>query len=641
MRFCPFCAQETSDDAGRCVHCGRRLGARTAQNTLVPTGGQGPAAPARPAAPIKPTMLGIGPATAPGDEADEGGGGPTTIGGPAGILGDAEPSAPHRGATRAAASGRRGADAALDEETQLPPPAPGLEAPTTSFDPPTSPGIRTGARRGGSGPNAGARPQPQGQAPVRRLPEDSAAAPGGPRRPASGPRGEAPAVPEPSEGADLTSPMSRIEAESLLFDGPGALFGGEGDRPKSSQSAIPALPPPPTPQAAPQATPSSLRSSPLEATPLQPARPVTASLPVRLPPSATAEMPVIPAAPPSPSILGAVRYLWPVARGLLARRKEGARIRKSLVVVQQSLDGILLRLGRVAFEEKLRAPHLSEEMALLRQADERRAYALSQTTQLVTVRRTEEQRRGTQEGDLQQAIDTLSREAEKLDGELRQRAAERRRAQAELSRIDDDLRRLARTAEEADARAQQAQGPAASQARAQADSARGQAEALRPQREARQRDAEALEEPIDQLTQALALTRSELGLRRQELTRQRAEKEKLLAELDADMGRSQAEQEAAEREMQQRMMTVGTLINLHREAGPRYEPLYQQIDEIKAQLTAYEATLARLDTESISYDQEAVQKALLLLGGAGLLLGLLIAAVYLIWAFRTSAAPGA
>ncbi|MCS6914950.1 MAG: hypothetical protein RMK29_11440 [Myxococcales bacterium] len=586
MRFCPFCAQETSDSAGRCEHCGRRLGARTMQHAALSV--QKP--------PPKETILGLGPPSNPDGEGYEG---PTTVGGPAGIsLPEGRGPASDRPLDlplRPFGGGGRKADSALEEDTHLPPPAPGME-PLSAMEA-TNPAIRTAWRP--SGPSSPPM-RPRGQAPVRRLPDDA--------RPVSGQPLEPTAVLSSPGAHDLTTPLASVPAEALIEDPSGP------ERDSPSQGAL-ALPPPPGP--------------PSSQTPLLAPR-MTGSH--RLTVLTLGELPPIPAAPSAPGLMAALRYLWPVARGLWARRKEQGHIRRNLVRMQQSLDGILLRLGRVAFEEGLDTPHLREEMSLLRLADKRRSYALDQTTQLLTVRQTEEQRRSVQEAELQRQIAALSREAEQLDAELRQRAAERRRLLGELSAIDADLRRLARIAEQAELRAAQAQGPAASQWRARAESARGQSEALRPQREARQRNAEALEAPMAELTQRLAVTRSELGLRRQELRRQQHEKTKLLAELDADMRRSQAEQEAAEREMQQRMMTIGTIVNLNRPVGARYEPLYQEIDEVKAQLTAYEATLARLDTESISYDQEAVQKGLLLLGGMGFLLGLMVAALYVLWA---------
>src|SRR5947207_2277765 len=47
MRFCPFCAQENTDDASECAHCGRRLPQVTARAT---TPAALPTSPVRPPA---------------------------------------------------------------------------------------------------------------------------------------------------------------------------------------------------------------------------------------------------------------------------------------------------------------------------------------------------------------------------------------------------------------------------------------------------------------------------------------------------------------------------------------------------------------------------------------------------------------
>jgi hypothetical protein len=565
---------------------------------------------------------GLGPGQPPAPEHDLGGG-PTVLSGPAELEDDPSVSLPPglldepraSGDTLVLAgvrptSGARGG--ALDEETNLPPPAPGMEAPLPGVDPPTAPG-----RKAASGPEG----RPRGQAPVARLPEEQTAV----RHPHA-----------EDDSGGLTGPMMRMDPSAETVPSPKA------------SPVIPSLPPPPgtrpspvTPISVPGPTPPRGTPLPGPAAPMaiaaSPSSAITASGVGPQPTSSLATgvvmLPQIPAAPETRSVLSSVIYLWPVSQGIWSRRREGARIRRNLVTVQQSLDGLLLQLGKVAFDENAASPPLLDEMTLLKQAEERRDRAIKQTTHLMEVRSAEEQRRAALEADQGQAIAALTRQAEGLDNELRQLADQRRQQLAEIARIDAELRRLQRAAEQADGRARKAQDPqAASQARAQADSARGQAEALQPHREGAAQQARALDEPIQALTQQLGGVRSELGLRQKELLRQQEEKAKILQALDADIRLNQAERAAAEDEMQQRLMTVGTLVNLYRNTGARYQPLYQQVDEIRAQLAAYEATLARLQTESMSYDRQAVQKGLLVLGALGLALGLLLAVIYLIWA---------
>ena len=121
-------------------------------------------------------------------------------------------------------------------------------------------------------------------------------------------------------------------------------------------------------------------------------------------------------------------------------------------------------------------------------------------------------------------------------------------------------------------------------------------------------------------------------MRKKELSRQQSDKDKLLHGIDTDLRLCQAEQEAAEREMQQRLMTIGTVVNLTRPQGAVYTPHYVRVDEIKGRLMEAESLVAQLDTESDLYDQKSVQKGLVILGAAGLSLGLLVALFYIILA---------
>ena len=296
MRFCPFCAKETSDDAGRCVHCGRRLSARTAQNAVV---SQQP-----PGAPLHPTMLGLGPGKGRPAQVDrldkDAPVGPTAIGSPAGFAADfSEPpssESPTGGdtvvrepqPTKVIGPGKLAGQIAqkprpdnpLDEETRLPPHAPGMVHPggagkhsqavlpafdgaqrggapfkdtaqrdgVPSIDPPTSPGTsprrrpagnRTPFQRGRNSPVGGTRtPAPVGAAGLQVSgPTIVNDAPGGPQ----GQKHSGPAIASSRESPDATSQMAVGDMMAL-----GVPLGGPSDQsPKTSQNNIPALPPPP------------------------------------------------------------------------------------------------------------------------------------------------------------------------------------------------------------------------------------------------------------------------------------------------------------------------------------------------------------------------------------------------------------
>src|SRR6185369_15940485 len=86
------------------------------------------------------------------------------------------------------------------------------------------------------------------------------------------------------------------------------------------------------------------------------------------------------------------------------------------------------------------------------------------------------------------------------------------------------------------------------------------------------------------------------------------------AGLEGDQQRATTDRGEAEREMSQRFVNVGTMLNLHRVDDSKYKGLYERIDELKSGLNAREATIVRLETELRTYDRRAVQTGLITVG---------------------------
>ena len=91
------------------------------------------------------------------------------------------------------------------------------------------------------------------------------------------------------------------------------------------------------------------------------------------------------------------------------------------------------------------------------------------------------------------------------------------------------------------------------------------------------------------------------------------------------------ERDTAERELTQRFVTAGTILNLNRVDHPKLQPLFARVDELKNGVNAREAAIVRLESERRSYDRAAVQKGLLTVGIAvGAFIILLIILIVLI-----------
>jgi chromosome segregation ATPase len=98
------------------------------------------------------------------------------------------------------------------------------------------------------------------------------------------------------------------------------------------------------------------------------------------------------------------------------------------------------------------------------------------------------------------------------------------------------------------------------------------------------------------------------------------------AEIEAERGRASRELLLAEQDIQRRLATLGTLVNLHRVDGPQFSPNYTKIDALRAGIGAREQAIDRLTAESDAYDRAS------LLRGASFLFGALLVVITLICA---------
>jgi hypothetical protein len=405
----------------------------------------------------------------------------------------------------------------------------------------------------------------------------------------------------------IVPPPPRVRRDSVPPPDPT----GEPPAPSPIDDAVAALPP---------ATSSAMLSA-------------TPSIP-------TLAVPPMPPPPTDATVIASVKYLWPLARAVWARKRAQKTIRELLHGDQRLLDQVLRELGRTARKENPDLPGLANEMRRVRAEEERRAKADADI--LEAQRKTDEERERWAEDEATRKADLTRREAElrALEDELKDKGVERRRHQDERNRYDAQIRAFEKKAAQADARALKAEttppekggGPnTAANARMEADAARKEAAALVTPRDDANARAEALDAPISELTQKILEAKSALAEKRRELSEAQAAHKKTLADLDAERKRAEAEREGAEREMSQRFVAAGTLLNLDRVEHPAFAPLYARIDDLKSGVAAREAAIVRLETERRTFDRAAAQKGIITLGIAGgsLVLALIVLIVVL------------
>ena len=668
MRFCPFCAQDNPDDARECGHCGKRLPQpRTAPPRTVsappvekPRGPPRAAPRSRPleGPPLKDetpeplpqvaTQVTAAPPSAT-VAASSSFAPPTQVSDPPSEMAP-EPEAkdpPTQSVTVPVSRAR-----VSTKETTLPavaappltPPAPpqpkraGAGASTIlgmpAAVPPPAQGSPVKGTPAKGTPAKGPLPSQTTQMGLGAAPAGPAADPDSSRRStkplsvdavkqAAATQGAKNGTPAHGVGFAATMLKSTAEREALRAEAniarpPGLEEPGDNTkttpRPRVSEDSLDGdtrddvpLPPSPRPQ------------------PVLPTAPLQHQEPTPTPAIPTLAVPPMPPVPKSGSVIEAVLYLPPLVKAIWARQKAQATIRSLLHGDQKLLDTVLRDLGRAARESALELPALADEMRRVKAEEQRRARAEEQMRELDGKMEEERARWIADEQARNQELLEREGEIKGAEEELKKRGDERRIHEAERSRIDGQIRAAEKRAAQADARAQKADltppekggGPhTAANARAEADAARKEATALiGPRDEARAR-VEALDEPIAALTKQVVDGRAALGLKRKELAEGQAAHKRSLAALDADKRRAEAERDGAEREMSQRFVAAGTLLNLNRVESAAFTPLYQRIDELKNGVNAREAAIVRLESERRGYDRPTVQKGLIVVGGA-------------------------
>jgi hypothetical protein len=347
----------------------------------------------------------------------------------------------------------------------------------------------------------------------------------------------------------------------------------------------------------------------------------------------------MPESPKSGSIVESVKYLLPLAKAMWARKKAQDAIRTLLHGDQRLLDSVLRDLGRVAREERVVAPAISEEMRLIAGDEERRAAAEKAMADAEAAMKKEDERWHFDEGERNAELARREAELKVVDEDLRKNAEIRRAHDAERNKVDAQIRALEKKAAAADAKAAKADatppekggGPnTAANARAEAAEARKQATDLIPMRDAAREAVEKLDGPIAELTKKITDGRATIVQKKRELQEARAMHDKTLADLQAGREKAAQERDAADRELTQRFVTAGTILNLNRVEHPKLAPLFARVDELKNGVNAREAAIVRLESERRVYDRSAVQKGLLAVGiaaGALILLAIILIVV--------------
>ncbi|HEY4242083.1 MAG TPA: hypothetical protein VGM88_19830 [Kofleriaceae bacterium] len=400
--------------------------------------------------------------------------------------------------------------------------------------------------------------------------------------------------PLPSASATASTPYAAINLAALqaaappppAFVGatmPPAFVGATMPRPDGTE-------PPPT---------RIQRSEALADRPFQPPR--VAPVPVR----------------PEPGLVPSARYALLFARARWQRRRAIRTLRAEINADTGALDQVLGMLGKAARIARVDSRVLSAENAAISAAEER-SRNLGREHNEVDARKVDENakfadvetERTGKVTDGEKALQAASDELGHLEGQhrgLRDKRKELERRQRAYLKAAEDSDRQSSATQIPEARADH---------RRAAEQHRREAAALEPDRQEIDRRLAGLDRPITDATARLEGARAELDTAKRSLADAREGHTHRLAELDAEQKRIARDIAAAESEIQQRLVTLGTLVNLNRIEDPQFAELYERIDRLRGAITARTTEIERLNAEREAYDRGILTRGIAVLGGA-------------------------
>jgi hypothetical protein len=349
--------------------------------------------------------------------------------------------------------------------------------------------------------------------------------------------------------------------------------------------------------------------------------------------------------PPNAGLVADARYLLTLARARWERRAAiravGAGVRADVA----ALDRVLGALGEQARTARAVAEpggrdsmatrplgSLAEEHVALDAAEARRAGA-TQAAAGAAAGLTEEDAAWERAAAGHDAtVAAAEQGARATAAALTELEASRRKLEGAEREARRGQRQALRRAEEREAKAGQLTlGDERAALRRSADEHR--AEAARHEREgtARASELEALVSPLAAARSASEAARAALDAAGRAQRDAHAAHRDRRAALEAEGARQGRAGSEAGAEIARRLVTLGTLVNLNRGPDPGAQPLYAEIDTLRAQVAAREAEIERLRTEAQRADAGAVARGAAVLGGA---LALLIAVACALWALR-------
>ncbi len=327
---------------------------------------------------------------------------------------------------------------------------------------------------------------------------------------------------------------------------------------------------------------------------------------------------------PEPGIFNTMRYATAVSLARWQRRSAIKQLKIDITDSTAGLDELLGMLGRRARELGVERPHLAAENAALRAAEERRGH-IEQTRTELRERQESESRSYTQlenerVGHVSAAEAALARGKHELTSLEAQRRGMREKRKT-LQRQQKDYLKAAENREEQAAKA--SEDEARAELTKAAEEFRRDAAALDPECEDLERRIADLDKPIAQAVAKVESLQGALDATRQGLNEVRESHRHRQAEIEAEQGRRNRELSQAEAEIQRRLISLGTLIDLHRIGEPAFAEIYERIDRSRSAIGVRSTEIDRLAAEREAYDRNSLARGFAGIGTSVFLLVLI------------------
>jgi chromosome segregation ATPase len=324
-------------------------------------------------------------------------------------------------------------------------------------------------------------------------------------------------------------------------------------------------------------------------------------------------------------LLQAARYAYQF--GVARWQRRGAIKQLGLEIKQdtEALDQVLGALGRAARGAKIEGRVFSAENAAITAA-EQRVSNLQHDSSEVEGRKVEENSKFVDiERERNEKLVEAERMVEEAQRELSHLEAQRRSLRDTRKELERRQKAYLKNADDQDKQAGAAAlGDQRQEFRRAAESHRKEAAALEPDKQEVDRRIAALERPISEATARLDAAKAELDAAKRSLNDAREGHTHRLAELDAEQKRKGREVSLAEAEIQRRLVTLGTLVNLNRVEDPQFSELYLRIDRLRGAITARTTEIEKLTAEREAFDRGTLVRGVATIGGAFVVLIALI-----------------